>query len=99
MVDYDWSVWEKFNSWDYNRNIPLPANANQVKIIIVVLTKIVLDHLRRTGGVRGTKQKRALKRFRQNAHAGGPVIRLVQDGMRLGVPYETMAAVATLLTS
>ena len=95
---YDWSVWEKFG-WDNNSHTIPKVRAEQVQIMRVVLTKIVLGHLQRTGGVEGAKKKRALKRFRQNVHNGAPVIRLVQDGMRLGVPYESMSAVATLLIS
>lgn len=102
---HDFKVWEQFS---YNRHVEpdgtvwhgRKATPDQIKIIKTVIVKVTLDQIQRTGAA-GTKRKRALKRLRALAEENdnSTVIQMVQEAVRLGVPYDNLSGIATLLST
>jgi hypothetical protein len=98
MAEYNWSVWEKFS--DYSKN---PATPEQTQAVKIVLVKMVQDQIQKYGAT-GTKRKRALRAFREcispstASNYPGNIREAVQAAIKLGVPYEHMTSIATLLT-
>lgn len=94
-MNHDWAVWEPFSS---QAPPSLRATPEQAAIVTTVITKIVVDHITRSG-MSGVKKKRALRRLTERITTGkdASIRRIVQDATRLGVPYETLCSVVNLL--
>jgi hypothetical protein len=84
MAEYNWSVWEKFS--DYSKN---PATPEQTQAVKIVLVKMVQDQI---------QKYRECISPRTASNYPGNIREAVQAAIKLGVPYEHMTSIATLLT-